>query len=517
MTTEKQVHPAILCVLDGFGLSYKKQANAIFMAKTPHLDELMARYPMTTLEASGEEVGLEPGQMGDSNVGHLNLGAGRIVYQELVRINKSIESGEFFAKEALQEALRRAAQPGATLHLLGLCSDGGVHSHINHLFAALQAARNAGVTSVAIHALLDGRDVPPTSAGTYLQAIEGKAEEIGVGRIASIIGRYFAMDRDNRWDRVEQAYRAMVRGQGSGGTARTAMEALQAAYAAGETDEFVKPCVIVDTAGQPLAPVRDGDVVFFLNFRADRARQLTRALTQPDFDAFDRGAAPAIHFLGMQVYDETFGLPSMFQPQLLQETLGQIVAEHGLRQFRLAETEKYAHVTFFFNGGEDKVFPGEDRLLIPSPKVATYDLKPEMSAPEVADAAVEAIRSGQYGLIVMNFANPDMVGHSGKIEAAIKAIEAVDAGVGKIAAAAREAGMALMIVADHGNCDQMVDYQTGEPHTNHTTNPVPAILVDDRFVGRRMRPGVLADVAPTLLEVMGLPQPPEMTRSSLLV
>lgn len=515
MGSNTPVRPAVLCVLDGFGLSYRKKANAIAQARTPFLDELMATYPMTTLGSCGEDVGLAEGQMGDSNVGHLNLGAGRVVYQDLVRINRSIRSGDFFKIPALAETLARAARPGVTLHLMGLCSDGGVHSHLGHLVALLRAAREAGVSRAAVHAFLDGRDVPPSSAGPYLEAIESASREIGLGKIATVSGRYYAMDRDNRWDRVELAYRALAQGEGL--KAASAAEALQNAYGRAETDEFVKPSVVVGSDGTPEAVIADGDVVIFFNYRADRAREITRALTQKEgFDRFGRDRVPDVFFLGMTSYDETFNLPHLFAPQLLVGTLGEVVASGGLRQYRVAETEKYAHVTFFFNGGEEKVFPGEQRLLVPSPKVATYDLAPEMSARPVTDAAVGAILSGEYSLVVMNYANPDMVGHTGVFEAAVKAVETVDECIGRVALAARESGAALVIIADHGNADQMENYRTGEPHTNHTLNPVPFVLVDDHRLDVRLRPGVLADVAPTVLELMGLPKPAAMTNESLL-
>lgn len=513
------VRPVALCILDGLGLSYMKKANAYALAQTPVLDDLLARYPFTTLRASGEAVGLAEGQMGDSNVGHLNLGAGRIIYQELVRIDKAIESGVFFESAALVDAYRRAAAPGRTLHLIGLVSDGGVHSHYRHLFALLEGAAEAGVSRVAIHALLDGRDVAPTSAAGYLETVEAACREAGLGVIASVGGRYYGMDRDNRWERTGEAYDAIVHGRSRAGRTATAAAALlQQAYDARETDEFVRPGVVVDSSGEPLAPVRDGDAVVFFNFRADRARQLTRALTQPDFSGFDRGGPPPdICFVGMTPYDDTFGLPSIFVRQTVDKPLGQVVSAAGLKQFRVAETEKYAHVTFFFNGGNETVFPGEERLLVPSPKVPTYDLQPEMSAPGVAAAAAEAVRSGEYHLTVVNFANPDMVGHTGVLEAAVRAVETVDTCLGQVVAACRETGTALLVLADHGNCEQMIDYATGQPHTNHTLNPVPCVLVADDMIGRTLRPGVLADVAPTLLKLMGLDQPEEMNRQPLLV
>ena len=506
--------PAILCVLDGLGLNYRKKGNAVFLARTPNLDELMASYPFATLGASGEDVGLVEGQMGDSNVGHLNLGAGRVVYQDLVRIDKAIRTGVFFDSQPLNEAMAVAGRPGVTLHLMGLCSPGGVHSHQRHLYAILDLAVRRGLSRVVVHAFLDGRDVPPTSAGEYLEELEREMARRGVGRVATVSGRYYAMDRDKRWERTAEAYRAIVRGEGH--TAHSASEALQAAYDRQETDEFVHPTVIVDERGRPVAPVRDGDAVIYFNFRADRARQLTRAFIDGEFGGFDRDAPPAVHFLAMTQYDESFAIPHIFDPQRLDHTMGDLVSSHGLKQLRLAETEKYAHVTFFFNGGEEQVFPGEDRRMIPSPKVATYDLQPAMSAYQVTEVAERAIRSHQYGLIVMNFANPDMVGHTGVLQAAVRAVEVVDECVGRVAKAAVEVRTPLLVVADHGNCDQMIDYRTGEPHTNHTLNPVPALLVSEAHRNRRMRSGVLADVSPTLCDLMGLPKPAEMTGRSLL-
>lgn len=505
--------PVALIVLDGWGLNPDPRANAVAMARHPNYDRLMARYPHTTLSASGEAVGLLPGQMGDSNVGHLNLGAGRIVYQTLVRIWRSVNDGSFYNLPVWRTVIDRAKQPGAALHLMGLVSDGGVHSHIDHLLALIDLAKRENVERLYIHAFLDGRDVPPKSALTYLEQVEAKLKEAGVGAIATVSGRYYAMDRDKRWDRTEKAFLAVT--QGIGHRAVSAAQAVELAYARGETDEFVQPTVIEGVDGR----VRAGDGVIFFNFRPDRARQLVRALHETAFDGFRRpeGFEP-VALVTMTQYDQTFtDIPVAFGPQFVDVPMGQVVAEAGLRQLRIAETEKYPHVTYFFNGGEERVFPGEERVLIPSPKVPTYDLKPEMSAYEVAREAVRWIEEDRTDFIVLNFANPDMVGHTGVLEAAIRAVEAVDECLGQVVDALLAKGGAAIILADHGNCDQMVDYETGAPHTNHTTNLVPCILVDDQRLNAKLKPGVLANVAPTLLEIIGLPKPPQMDAESLLV
>ncbi|MBP2020112.1 2,3-bisphosphoglycerate-independent phosphoglycerate mutase [Symbiobacterium terraclitae] len=505
--------PVALIVLDGWGLNADSRANAVAIARHPNFDRLMARYPHTTLTASGEAVGLLPGQMGDSNVGHLNLGAGRIVYQTLVRIRRSIDDGSFYTLPAWQVALDRARKPGAALHLMGLVSDGGVHSHIDHLMALIDLARRENVQRLYIHAFLDGRDVPPQSALPYLEQVEAKLKEVGLGQIATISGRYYAMDRDKRWQRTEKAFLAITQGEGE--RAASSADAIAKAYARGETDEFVLPTVIDGVDGR-MGP--DDGVIFF-NFRPDRARQLVRALHETAFDGFKRpeGFRP-VTLVTMTQYDQTFtDIPVAFGPQFVDVPMGQVVAEAGLRQLRIAETEKYPHVTYFFNGGEERVFPGEERVLIPSPKVATYDLKPEMSAYEVAREAVKWIEQDRTDFIVLNFANPDMVGHTGVLEAAVKAVEAVDECLGQVVDALLAKGGAAIILADHGNCDQMVDYETGAPHTNHTLNPVPCLLVDDQRIGARLKPGVLANIAPTLLEIIGLPKPPQMDADSLLV
>ena len=513
-----KVKPVLLVVLDGWGLRVEREANAIAIAGTPNMDALAREYPAAALKTSGLAVGLPDGQMGNSEVGHTNLGAGRIVYQDLVRINRSIEDGSFFQVPALLEAARKAKASGGALHLLGLVSDGGVHSHEEHLHACLELARREGVSRAYVHAFLDGRDTPPRSGLGYLQSLERRLRDKGYGKVATVMGRFYAMDRDKRWDRVKEAFDAMVRSTGH--RAPSAVAAVEAAYARGETDEFVKPTVVVNGGGEPVARVRDGDVVLFFNFRADRAREITRAFTQPDFKDFDASARPRLAaFVCMAEYDKTFGLPVAFPPDQPTEIFPEIVARAGLKQLRCAETEKYAHVTFFFNGGRETVFPGEDRVMVPSPRdVRTYDEKPEMSAREVADKVVEAIRTRQYGFILVNFANPDMVGHTGVLEAAVKAVKVVDECIGRLWAAAREAGMAMIVTADHGNCEMMVDPQTGEPHTAHTLGPVPFLLADPDLRGATLRhDGVLADVAPTALQVMGLAQPKEMKGLGLLV
>jgi 2,3-bisphosphoglycerate-independent phosphoglycerate mutase len=434
-----------------------------------------------------------------------------VVYQDYTRINLAIEDGSFYANPALVEACRRCVGAGGALHLMGLVSDGGVHSHQEHLFALLELARRQGLGRVFVHAFLDGRDTPPQSGQGYLESLEVEMTRLGVGAVATVMGRFYAMDRDTRWDRVEKAFRAICRGEGT--PAGSAREAVEAAYAEGQTDEFVVPRVIRGQAGGPLAPLADGDAVVFFNFRSDRARELTRAFTQADFSAFDVAGRPALSsYVCFTQYDETFDLPLAFPPARLAHLFGEVVAAAGLSQLRIAETEKYAHVTFFFNGGRETVFPGEDRILVPSPRdVKTYDHKPEMSAREVTDKLTAAIGTGQYGFVLVNFANPDMVGHTGLLDAAVKAVKVVDECVGRLWHTARQQGMAMLVTADHGNCEMMTDPATGEPHTAHTLNPVPFILADPDFRGAKLRAkGVLADVAPTCLQVMGLPQPKEM-------
>lgn len=506
-----------LLIMDGFGINPVHEGNAIFQAGTPVLDKLMAKYPHTLLGASGLDVGLPDGQMGNSEVGHLNIGAGRIVYQELTRITKDIQEGEFFKKEALVWAMDEAKQNGKALHLMGLLSDGGVHSHNTHLYALLQMAKERGLKQVYVHCFLDGRDVPPTSGIDYVKELEDKIKKIGVGRIATVEGRYWAMDRDNLWDRVKKAYDAMVLGRGQA-TAQSAAEAVAQSYAVNETDEFVKPTVILE-AGKPVATINAGDSIIFFNFRPDRARQLTRTFIMPTFDGFKRekGYFP-VNFVSMTQYDETFtGLKVVNGPEALTNTLGEYLAKNGLAQLRIAETQKYAHVTFFFNGGVEKPNEGEDRVLIPSSKVATFDLKPDMSANEVTEKAIELINTGKYDVMILNFANCDMVGHTGVMAAAEEAVKTVDRCVGQVVDAILAKGGRAFVTADHGNADQMVDPETGEPFTAHTTNPVPFIAVDPALRGRTLRSGGrLADIAPTLLDAMELKIPKEMTGKSLL-
>src|SRR5215813_645015 len=508
-------HRVLLAVLDGWGIRAAREDNAILLAGTPNLDRFAGKMPFTQLAASGLSVGLPEGQMGNSEVGHTNIGAGRIVYQDLVRINRAIERDELGRNALLLAAMDTARAEGKALHLMGLIGPGGVHASQEHLLALLRAAKRRGVGRVFVHAFLDGRDTPPMSALGYLEELEQFLRETGTGRIATVIGRFYAMDRDKRWDRVQQAYDAMVRGAGP--RAPGAVEAIRASYAEKVTDEFVHPTVIVD-GDAAVATIRDGDAVVFFNFRADRARELTKALAVPGFHEFDRGGLRLGMFVCMTQYDETFQLPIAFPPEQPREIFAEVLAENGLTQFRTAETEKYAHVTFFFNGGREVVFPGEERVLVPSPReVKTYDLKPEMAAPEVTARLVQAVDSGKYDFLLVNYVNSDMVGPTGKLDAAIQAVKVVDGCLGQLAAACARANVVLVITADHGNCELMRDPETGQPHTAHTTNPVPIHLVHPDFAGAKLRSGgILADVAPTLLKIMGLPQPKEMDRNSLL-
>ncbi|NLK77943.1 MAG: 2,3-bisphosphoglycerate-independent phosphoglycerate mutase [Clostridiales bacterium] len=507
--------PTVLMILDGFGLNDNHKANAVYEANTPNIDALMKEYPFVKGYASGLAVGLPDGQMGNSEVGHLNMGAGRIVYQELTRITKEIEDGDFFKNEALLAGMKNVKENNSALHLFGLLSDGGVHSHNTHLYGLLEMAKKEGIEKVYVHCFLDGRDTAPTSGKGFIEELEQKMKEIGVGEIASIIGRYYAMDRDNRWDRVEAAYKAVANGEGK--KAASAVAAIEASYAEEVTDEFVVPTVI-EKDGQPVATVNDKDSVIFFNFRPDRAREITRAFCADDFDGFERGARKNVTYVCFTEYDVT--IPNKlvaFHKVELKNTFGQILADNGKTQARIAETEKYAHVTFFFNGGVEEPNKGEDRILVKSPKVATYDLKPEMSAYEVCDKLVGAIKSDKYDVIIINFANPDMVGHTGVEAAAIAAVEAVDTCVGKAVAALKEVDGTMFVCADHGNAEQLIDYTTGESYTAHTTNPVPFILVNYDPAYTLREGGCLADIAPTLLEIMGMKQPEEMTGKSLLV
>ena len=509
-----KVTPVILLILDGFGYREEIKDNAIAQANTPNWDALWSQYPHTLINASEHYVGLPDGQMGNSEVGHLNIGAGRVVFQEFERINNAIASGEFYTMPALVNAVQQVKQQGKALHIFGLLSDGGVHSHQDHIHAMVRMAAQQGLDRIYVHAFLDGRDTPPISAGPYLQKLEAALAEIGAGTVASVCGRYYAMDRDKRWERVAPAYRLVTEGIGEF-TASTPQEALSAAYARGENDEFVKATAITAPSSAPLR-MEDGDMVVFMNFRSDRARQLTHALLSPEFDGFERHHIPQFSaYFTLTMYDknEVRAVP-IFPPMEVRNTFGEYLASQGLTQLRIAETEKYPHVTFFFNGGEELVFPGEDRILVPSPKVATYDLQPEMSAFEVTDKLEAAILSRQYSAIICNFANCDMVGHSGKLDAAIKAVETLDTCVARVIKAMQSIGGEVIVTADHGNVEQMQDYTNHQPHTQHTTNLVPLL-----YVGREATmsaTGALSDIAPTLLKMMGLPQPAEMTGHPLV-
>ena len=512
MKTIKQ--PLALLILDGWGLGDPADDyNAIVQAHPARMEQLAADYPATALACSGEAVGLPEGQMGNSEVGHLNMGAGRVVYQELTRISKSIRDGDFFVNPVLGQVMERVKSGDGALHLMGLLSDGGVHSHNTHLYALVTMAKSYGLSRVYIHAFMDGRDTPPSSGAGYVAELEAELARVGVGHIASISGRYYAMDRDKRWERVEKAYSALVYREGV--TAPDAAAAMRQAYGQNQTDEFVLP-TLTDNAG--FTGIKAGDGVIFFNFRPDRARELTQALTDPAFNGFvRRSACFPLHYATMTEYDETFTLPVAFPPNHPAETLGECFSKAGFTQLRIAETEKYAHVTYFFNGGEETPFAGEERILVPSPKVATYDLQPEMSAREVADRAVAEIRAAKHDLIILNFANGDMVGHTGFLQAAVEAIHTVDECVGLVIDAMRERGGITMITADHGNAEMMRDPVSGEPFTAHTTNPVPFILVSDQHKHCRLRPGMLADIAPTVLELAGIEVPAAMTGRSLLV
>ena len=503
--------PVMLMILDGWGIAPPGPGNAADLARTPHMDSYFARFPHNRLQASGEAVGLPEGQMGNSEVGHMTIGSGRIIYQSLTRITRAIKDGSFFANPVLREAMDRARDTGRSLHFMGLLSDGGVHSHMEHLFGLLEMAKREGVKDVYVHAFLDGRDTPPKSAGPYLEALEAACRRIGVGRIADVSGRYYAMDRDKRWDRIRKAYDAMTGRDAL--SAPSASEGLKRAYAAGQTDEFVVPYTI---AGVPGA-VRAGDSLICFNFRPDRAREITSAFAEPSFKEFetDPGARP-VHVVAMTQYEASLPVPVAFAPEDIRDTLGEVVSRAGLHQLHIAETEKYAHVTFFFNGGREEPYAGEDRILVPSPKVATYDLQPEMSAYTVTEKLEEALRRDLYDLIILNFANPDMVGHTGVLAAAIAAMEAVDTCAGRLVGAVLAKGGAVCITADHGNLEEMIDPATGGPMTAHTTNPVP-ILVAGADEGVSVRSGGLSDIAPTLLDLMGLPEPDAMTGRTLLV
>ena len=498
------MQPVVLTILDGWGISEELHGNAVRQAKTPNIDQLFASYPHTQLACSGEAVGLLPEQMGDSNVGHTNIGAGRIVYQPLVRINNAIADGSFATSPTLQDLWQAAA--GQALHLLGLLSDGGVHSHLNHLLELLRLAKVNNLGQVYVHVFLDGRDVPPQSALSYIDTLEAAMLQLGIGQIATVSGRFYAMDRDKRWDRVELAYNALTRAQGERAT--TARLAVEQAYAQGLTDEFVRPTVI-----HPEGSIRPHDAVFMFNFRADRARELMHALLDVEFTNFQRGPAIPVFFAAMAEYENGFPVSHVLQPQDLSLTLGEVVSRAGLKQLRVAETEKYAHVTFFFNGGQEICFPGEQRILVPSPQVATYDLVPEMSALQVTEQLLANL--ADYDLVVVNYANLDMVGHTGDVEATVRAVETVDGCVGRLAQAVKQLGGTLVLTADHGNAEQMFSPTTGEPHTAHTANPVPFLVMADGITELGGQ-GVLADIAPTILQLLQLTQPSAMTGRPLL-
>ena len=507
----------VLMILDGFGLNDKTEGNAIKLANTPNLDRIFKQYPFAKGYASGLAVGLPDGQMGNSEVGHLNMGAGRIIYQNLTKITKSIEDGDFFTNKALTEAVENCKKHNSALHLYGLVSPGGVHSHITHIYALLKLAKDNGLEKVYLHAFLDGRDTPPTSAAGFLEEVEAKMREIGAGKVATISGRYYAMDRDKNWDRVEKAYNAMVAGEGS--TASSVKECMGKSYADGVTDEFVVPTVILEN-GEPTGKISANDSIIFFNFRPDRARQITRAFCDEDFEGFKRvnGFMP-VKYVCFTDYDETIANKTVaFTEEPPKNTLGEYVSSLGLKQLRIAETEKYAHVTFFFNGGVEEPNEGEERILVPSPKdVPTYDLKPEMSAPAVTEKLIDAIKNKKADLIIINYANPDMVGHTGVIEAAVKAIETIDGCVARVVDELIKVDGQMFICADHGNSDQLIDYATGKPFTAHTTNPVPFVIVNCPKAKGIKENGKLCDIAPTLLDMMDIPQPEEMTGHSLLI
>ena len=507
--------PLALVVLDGWGLSPVRKQNAIALAPTPTYQELIDRYPHASLVASGEAVGLPTGQMGNSEVGHMNLGAGRVVYQDLTRIDQSIADGDFSANLRLLAAMDRCVDDRQALHLIGLVSDGGVHSHQRHLEALIWLAARRNVARVFVHVITDGRDTAPTGGADYIAALERAMTEAGVGRIASVSGRYYAMDRDRRWERTRLAYDAISAVDGRRGTGAQAL--VSDAYAREVTDEFIEPGFVVDQAGEPVGTLSDGDAVIFFNFRADRARQITRALAFRDFDGFERRHSPRLHVTTMTEYDATFGLPVAFGPDVFSGSLADVLAGAGVTNLRLAETEKYAHVTYFFNCGEERPFAGEDRILVPSPKVPTYDLQPEMSAAGITDQLVEDVRAGRHRAIICNFANADMVGHTGKLDAAVAAVATLDRCLSTIVAAVERAGGTVILTADHGNAERMWDDDRNGPHTAHTSNPVPVVVVNEalRDRGHRLHDGTLRDVAPTMLGILSLTQPAEMTGRDL--
>jgi len=505
----------LLLIMDGYGLSPQKEGNAIALASKPHLDEIFAKYPYTTLGASGLDVGLPEGQMGNSEVGHLNLGAGRVVYQEITRIDKAIEEKAFFENPVLVAGMETVKQRDASLHLLGLVSDGCVHSSPNHLYALLKLAKERNVKKVFVHAFLDGRDTSPTAGAGYIQELLDKFKELGVGSLATVAGRYYAMDRDKRWERVEKAYRTIVNGEGV--QTNDAISAIKKSYTENVTDEFMLPMAVADDDNPQNGRIKKGDVGIFFNFRADRARELSYALTDPDFKEFSRSDNLTIDLINLTLYDEKLKCKIAFSPIKLSNILGEVLGREGKKQLRIAETEKYAHVTFFFNGGVEKPFEGEDRILVHSPKVATYDLKPEMNALEVTERVIREIKSNKYDFILLNYANPDMVGHTGILSAAIKAIEAVDRCVGEVIAAVREVNGVALVTGDHGNAEKMIDPENGQVFTAHTTNRVPLTLVMEDFKGKLREGGKLADVAPTILHLLNIRKPEEMEGENLII
>jgi 2,3-bisphosphoglycerate-independent phosphoglycerate mutase len=507
--------PLVLIVLDGWGIRPQKDNNAVALARTPVYTELLRRYPHAQLVASGEAVGLPAGQMGNSEVGHMNMGAGRIVYQDLTRIDKSIKDGELFDNQVLAACMDRCAGDRHALHFIGLLSDGGVHSHQRHLHALIDMAARRRIARVFVHAITDGRDTSPTGGIRYLAQLHDALARASTGRVATVVGRYYAMDRDKRWDRTHLAYEAIVNGRADR-RSQSPAAAIEQSYQEQVTDEFIKPVVITDADDRPVGPIRDGDSVICFNFRADRMRQITRAIALDAFDGFDRPQRPHIDAATMTVYDRTFGLPVVFEPQTFSGNLADVMANHARTNLRLAETEKYAHVTYFFNCGREEPYAGEDRILVPSQKVATYDLKPEMSAPGIADDLVADIRSGKHQIVICNFANADMVGHTGRLDATIVAVETLDGCLGRILTEVRAVDAAAIVTADHGNAEQMWDDELNAPHTAHTSNPVPVILCSERHVGRRLRDGTLRDVAPTMLHLLGIPTSPEMTGAPLI-
>jgi len=510
------IKPVLLMILDGWGHRDDIEGNAIAQANLPNFRRLEETYPHTFLQASGEAVGLPDGQMGNSEVGHLNMGAGRVVYQELTRINKAIKDGTIFKNPVLIEAMDNARLHNKAFHLVGLLSDGGVHSHIAHLFALLDMAKEQELKEVYIHLILDGRDVLPQSAKLYITQLEQKIRSLGIGKIASVSGRYYVMDRDHRWERLEKGYHALASGEGK--YAANALAALESSYDVRVTDEFVLPTVIVDEAGKPVGTIHEGDSVLFFNFRSDRAREIVHAFVDEEVTEFACPIHPRVHFVCMTQYEDNICAPIAFPQQNLKNTLGEVLSQHGLKQLRIAETEKYAHVTFFFNGGIEEPDPGEERILIPSPKVATYNLQPEMSAPELTQALLEQLRKNTHDVIILNFANPDMVGHTGVFEATIKAVEAVDRCLGQIVEELQKMDATLLVTADHGNAEAKLDLETDLPLTAHSTNLVPFILVNDKFKGQKLQEsGALCDVAPTLLELLSIEKPEEMTGKSLIV